>query len=199
MRALGSVISKSIRNNNKYIYRKMRASDCCRKGCLKMWLLVTQLCITIIYLIYFCDLIFRYDTTVAEFSKHFPDQTSIKVGIGIIFVVAVYLVLNTFCGCCVAWQPERCIFITFIVCSVFIMIFVLGASLYSIISYSFYPIGVSIYLVLAILSLFFASKIRSIKDEKGYDQLLEEMIDREAEELYSYAGAQTLAEKMEIK
>ena len=69
-----------------------------------MWLLTTQLLITVIYMVYFCLLIFSYDNTVAELREHFPSETSIKLGIGIIFAVSVYLVINTFCGCCVAWQ-----------------------------------------------------------------------------------------------
>lgn len=51
--------------------------DCCSKGCLKMWLLATQLLISIIYIVYFCDLIFRYDVTVGEMTKYFDKNSSV--------------------------------------------------------------------------------------------------------------------------
>lgn len=154
-----------------------------------MWLLVTQLLITVIYMVYFALLIFSYDTTFAKMLKSFPDEGSVKMGIGIIFAVAVYLVINTFCGCCVAWQAERCFYLTFIVCTIICMVFVLATGLYSIIRYDYYPIGVVAYLVIAALSIFFAHKIRYKDDDPHYMTLLEEMIEQEAEELYSYKGA----------
>lgn len=78
------------------------------------------------------------------------------------------------------------------------MAFILGTSLYSIIKYKYYPIGVVIYEVLAILSIIFAHKIRYSEEDPEYQKLLEEIIDRQAEELYSYSGARTQEEQDEI-
>ena len=50
---------------------------------------------------------------------------------------------------------------------------VLVLFLYSLIGHDYYPLGVVCYLVLGVLSVFFAFKVKNIKDDPGYMELLE--------------------------
>ena len=72
-----------------------------------------------------------------------------------------------------AWQPERCCFLMFVVCTIICLVMVLVLFLYSLIGHDYYPLGVVCYLVLGVLSVFFAFKVKNIKDDPGYMELLE--------------------------
>lgn len=58
------------------------------------------------------------------------------------------------------------------------MAFVLAAALYSLIKYSYYPIGFIFYELIAAFSIFLAYRIKNIEDDPHYMTLLEEMIEQ---------------------